>query len=269
MLSRTNVAAMTFFVILSFAICTSGASAKKALTLREVKTGEEVKAGSEVPAGWFVGLEPKEGETISCELLPQKYGEVLEEGRMKLDTNKSSKDRATGKVGAPRCYSGQELDELLERLKQEEEAAKGGSSATSRPGHGSGGEHATDASRALTAPSSEGSGELLVEEMDSSKKGTLELSKPLMIHLEEGGAKCAYESKTKISAKWPPTYEGTAEEKEKEEKEFPDLEKTANLFATIKLKASKANPKTGCAKDEQAYVEAWLGPPGEELLAEL
>lgn len=264
MFRRTDVAAIAFFAMLGFAICTSGAWAKKALTLREVKTGEEVKAGSEVPAGWFVGLEPKEGEAISCELLPQKYGEELDEGRMKLDTNRSSKDRATGKVAAPRCYSAQELAELLERLKQEEEAAKGGSSSMPRRS-----EHSSHGSRRLTAPSSEGSGELVLEEMDATKKGSIELSKPFVVHFEEDGAKCAYESKAKISAKWPPKYEGTTEEKEKEEKEFPNLEKTANLFATIKLKASKSNSKTACAKDERAYVEAWLGSPGEELLAEL
>ncbi len=272
MSTKTRVAAASVLAIVSFAICASGAWAKATdLVLREEITHEEVKTGTEVSAGWFVGLEPKESEPISCELLPQTYSESLDfqphEGKMTLEANKSTKDKAKGPVSAPRCYSATELMELRDRIKQEEEAANGASSPIRRRPHAAHSEYTTERSGVIAAPSPEGSGELILQEVDATKKGTIKLSKPFVINFEEGGVKCTYESATKISAKWPPKYEG--EEIEQEEKEFPYLEKTADLTATIKLKASKANPKKGCAKHEEASIETWLGPLGEEFEAEL
>jgi hypothetical protein len=272
MFTKTVVAAMCLLAVLSFTVCASGAWAKaEDLVLKEAKTHEEVKDGTEVSAGWFVGVEPKGIEPFSCELLPQTYSESLDfqphEGKMRLETNKSRKDEAKGTVTAPRCYSTTELAELRSRIKQEEEAAKGGSSPIRPRPRTSPSEYTTGTAPAMAAPSSEDSGELVLQEVDSTKRGTIKLSKPFVISFEDGGVTCTYESATKISAKWPPKYEG--EEIKKEEEEFPNLEKTGNLTAKIKLKASKTNPKKGCAKDEDASIETWLGPLGEELETEL
>lgn len=271
MLAKTKVVLIALCLALSFAILASPSWGKASdLTLKEVETGKEVKAGSQVPAGWYIALEPKEGETISCQLLEQKAGEELKEGAMTLTSNKSTKDKANGKVAAPRCYSAKELSELEERIKKEEEE-KGPPSAirSLRRATRVHTRRRADDVRSLTAPSSEGSGEMVLEEMDNNHKGTIELSKALVIHFEEGAVKCAYESKTKIKATWPPKFEGTGEEKKEEEEAFPNLEKTANLVTSAVLKLTKSSPKTGCAKTEEAFIEAWLGPLGEEFEAEL
>jgi hypothetical protein len=217
-----------------------------------------VRDGATVAAGWYIGI-GEEADEGFCQLVEQKFDEKLSEGSMVLSANDSTKDKASGGVAVPRCYTSEEFKALEEAILKEEEAAKAPSIAASlrrmrapRPRE--------DSSVGRAAVSSAGSGELKLQEMESDKKGAIGLTKALILTLEKAGAKCAYESKTKLSATWPPVGDEL----------FPNIGKTADLVSSDAFKLDKSlSAKSGCPKSEAVLVEAWLGPLGEELEAEL
>jgi hypothetical protein len=92
--------------------------------------------------------------------------------------------------------------------------------------------------------------------MTVKKTGTLLLSKALEVSgTEISGTKtldCKYASKTKLKGTWPSV-------------EYPGA---ANVESEFIFKLVKGSTK-GCVKEEEGYVEAWLGPDFEELEAEL
>lgn len=222
--------------LLLLAATASGASAK---TVLELKTdgGAPVTAGTTVDAGWYVGL----GEKYFC----QELNEEEPEESMVLNVNGSAKDKASGDVKAPPCF---------------EEEAEGGGSDTAMLKRGLRAPKHRSIFDAASTTSISASGALASQEMTNAKKATLGLSAALIVTLESAGKKCAYESKTKLKGTWPP----------EASEELPNIGKTADIAAEVTFKLDKSlSAKSGCAKTEPGFVEAWLGPLGEELEAEL
>lgn len=203
------------------------------------KEGETIKDGTTVHAGWYIGLEKAPYEHAICQVLVPNESE---EGSMVLSTNSSEKDKATGSVAAPPCGEPEEYEEggkKLVRLKKVEGLSLSG-------------------------------GPMKEQEVTTKHKGTIELTAPLILHTESGTTKCAFESKTKIDASWPPKYTTEEPGKAEEEEAFPFLEDTANLVVEPELKLDKSlSSKSGCAKGEKVAMETWLGPLGAELEADL
>ena len=95
-------------------------------------------------------------------------------------------------------------------------------------------------------------GELVSEEVTTKKTGSIGLSKAIEVSGVEAGKKCAYVSKTKLKGVWPAV-------------EYPG---TADIEVETDFKLAKGSTK-GCVKEEEGYIEAWLGPDFEELEADL
>jgi len=236
MIARMKLVGLGVLVAVLCGAFTAGvASAKKEkpkLILREEAKGK--KDGKEVAvgkerAGWDVYLDDYPAGV---------YCSVDEEGpeeSMVLKSNGSEKaDVATGTVAAPPCY--------------EEEGA----------GHKS------------TSVVSITGGPLAEQEMTTKHKGVMDLTKALIVTVKEpSGSTCAYESKTKLKSEWPSTFPEEEPEKKEIEEENPFLEDTANLETEPKFKLDKTLSKGTCAKTEEGYIEAWLGPVYHEYEADL
>lgn len=243
MIGRLKFVGLGVLVALLCGAVTAGAASaakkpKPELILKVADEGKEggatIASGSKVPAGWFVQMPGMEAKHVFCEVLPEE-GE--EEGSMVLNTNSSTKaDKATGTVAPPPCWEETGPEEVSK---------------------------ATDVTLS--------GGPLKSQEMTTKNKGAMDLSAGLLVTLETAGKKCAYEDTSKtIKGEWPPVYAEEEPEKKEEEEAFPFLEDTANLVAEPKFKLDKKlTTATGCAKTEEAFVESWLGPLGEEFEAEL
>jgi hypothetical protein len=206
----------------------SSASAAQVLNLKE--KGKLVPDNTTVPAGWFVAIE--------------EYG-CSSTGTMDFVTNGAAKDLANkGTVGAPtsECQTVEFEEETTPPLSASRRRARSARRHVKL---------ATTTPSPLTNVTFT-AGTISSYEVTAKKKGTLLLSKALIAQGEEAGAKCAYESKTKISGAWP-------------SEEYPD---TANIESEFGFKLVKGSAKS-CAKTEEGYVEAWLGPEYEEFEAEL
>lgn len=254
MITKTKILAIGSLAVVLLAVAAAGASAKSpksVINLREPEKGAVIKSGSVVPAGWYVGLGD---EKYFCQVVPLEEGEVIKEGSMTLNTNGSDKDKASGSVEAPPCY---------------EEAEKEPPAVVTlrRRAHAAHRRHirASSEEAKVSATGTLKSQEITTKEVKSKegpakRAGTIELSKAFVITIETKTLKCSYESKTKLKAVWPP----------EENEAFPNIAKTGNLVAEASLKLDKSlSSKTGCAKTEEAYLETWLGPLGEEFEAEL
>jgi hypothetical protein len=243
MTTKMKVVGVGALVALLLGTSAGAASAKTILNLKVPGAKTPVADGTKLPAGWYVGF----GEKFACQLLPLEEGESFKEEAMVLNINGTTKDKATGTVAAPPCFE-----------VEEEEATGGVANAAKRKRISHRSAHQRIFSATETTISA--TGKLASQEIKTNHKGKMELSAPLVIKLETGALKCAYESKTKIAATWPP----------EENPEFPNIAKTADLGAEVTFKLDKAlSAKTGCAKKEEGFVETWLGPLGEELEAEL
>lgn len=226
-----------------FAVTATGASAKEKVVLILKEKGKVVPNNTEVGGGWAVAIETSETPDIAfgCEL----------QGTMKLVTNSSAKDVATGSVGTPTEECGDfELEEEAEPGAVA--LLRGTRHARHRARHAAKVRSASPAAvPTLEDPVFTG-GVLTTEEMTTKKAGTLVLSKPLEVSGVEAGKACAYVSKTKLKGIWPA-------------EEYPG---TADIEVEIGFKLAKGSTK-GCVKEEEGYIEAWVGPDYEELEADL
>jgi hypothetical protein len=227
------------------AVTATGASAKEKPELILKSKGKVVANGEAVGGGWAVGIETSETPDMiyGCEL----------EGSMKLVTNSSTKaDLASGSVGVPaeECgeYEIEGEEPAIALLKRSHHARH---RERSRHGARPQGVSPDVEELALKDPKFIG-GDLESEEVTTKMKGTLELSKALEVSGEEAGKKCTYVSKTKLKGEWPAV-------------EYPG---TADIESEFDFKLAKGSTK-GCVKEEEGYVEAWLGPDYEELEADL
>ncbi len=225
------------------AFTAAGAAAKVAKPVVILKSkGVAVPNGTEVEGGWAVAIETSEmpDMALSCEV----------EGSMKLATNSAAKDFATGTVGIP--------TEECEEFEIEEEAAAGIALFSRHSRHRAIARRKARLRSAtpVVAPTLEDvtftGGELQSEEVTTKKTATLVLSKALEVTGTEAGKSCKYVSKTKLKGEWPAV-------------EYPG---TADIESEIAFKLAKGSTK-GCVKEEEGYIEAWLGPDYEELEAEL
>jgi len=242
MITKMKVVFVGAFIALLLGASAGAASAKTILNLKVPGSKTPVADNTKLPAGWYIGF----GEKFACQLLPLEEGEKFKEEAMELNINSTAKNKATGTVAAPPCF-------------EVEEEATGGAASAAKHKRAS---HRSAHRRIFSAAGStiSATGKLVSQEIKTNHKGTIGLSAAIVITLETGALKCAYASKTKIAATWPP----------EENPEFPNIAKTADLGAEVTFKLDKSlSAKTGCKKTEEGFVETWLGPLGEELEAEL
>ena len=164
-------------------------------------------------------------------------------GSMTLVKNDATKDTATGTVNASA------------ECKEEGTAAAGRARRSARP-------HQRARRDGADMPAVAGAsitGSLREQELTSAHAGVMKFSKALMLSLGVAPNVCIYAAKKRIAGVWPPELNP----------EFPEIQKTANLWANATLKLSKRGSAKTCAKTAEAYVEVWLGPSTEELEAEL
>lgn len=236
MIARTKFAALGVLAALLCGVFTAGiASAKKPkpeLILREEDAGKKagkIVATGTVSAGWDVYLD-NYPDGVYCSV-----DEEGPEETMDLKSNGSTKaDIATGNVEPPPCYK--EVGAGFEKT-----------SLVTITG-----------------------GSLTEQEMTVKKTGEMDLSAPLIVTVKEpSDSVCAYESKTKLKSAWPALLPEEEPERKEIEEENPFIEDTANLETEPKLKLDKSASKGTCAKTEEGYIEAWLGPVYHEYEADL
>jgi hypothetical protein len=252
MFAKLKVLVLALFALAALGAVTAGVASAKApkpeLILKE--NGKAVPDNTQVKGGWAVSIETQEE--------PEYYYGCELEGSMKLTTNSSTKaDLASGSVGIPTEECGEySLEEetgaptlaLAKRAHHARHRARAKHRARSLGAD-------TEVVPTLEEPDYTG-GQLLSEEMTVKHTATLELSKPLEVSGKEivGGkaVSCKYATKTKMKGIWPA-------------EEYPG---TADVETEFDFKVVKGSAK-GCVKEEEGFIEAWLGPNYKELEAEL
>ncbi len=233
MIERAKALAVGVLALALLVASTAGASAAKAskpaLDLK-VPKGGSVPDGTIVKAGMYVSF--------------GNYYCQEGAGSMTLVKNDATKDTATGTVKASA------------ECKEEEIAA---AAPTPRRSAGASGRARRDGAIGPAAAGASITGSLGEQELTSAHAGAMKFSKALTLSLGVAPNVCVYAAKKRIAGVWPPELNP----------EFPEIQKTANLWANATLKLSKRGSAKTCAKTAEAYVEVWLGPSTEELEAEL